>query len=97
MHTVYHEGLAGKKDSIVWEAAQDEHRFFITQDLDFSDRRRFEPGRHYGLLLLRLREPGRLALQDRVSWLFAHEAVDQWPGCFIVATDHKLRIQTPKS
>ncbi len=49
--TVPQQRLAGAKGFTVWEAAQREGRFFITQDLDFSDRRRFTPGTHHGLLL----------------------------------------------
>jgi predicted nuclease of predicted toxin-antitoxin system len=42
-------------DCEVWEAAQRDERFLITQDLDFSDVRRFVPGSHRGILLVRLR------------------------------------------
>ena len=38
--SVTSEGLAGQQDPVVWRAAQDASRFFITQDLDFSDIRR---------------------------------------------------------
>ena len=65
----------------------------MTQDLDFSDMRRFSPGTHAGLLLLRLAQPGRDALLARVSALFALEAVDQWVGCLVVVTDDKVRVK----
>ncbi len=55
--TVATEGLTGKPDVDVWASACREGRFFITQDLDFSDIRQFRPGTHPGLLLVRLREP----------------------------------------
>ena len=42
--TVVAEHIAGQDDPVVWAAAQAERRFLITQDLDFSDVRRFEPG-----------------------------------------------------
>jgi predicted nuclease of predicted toxin-antitoxin system len=41
------EGLAGKPDSEVWQAAQSSGRFLITQDLDFSDIRKKGPGSPY--------------------------------------------------
>jgi len=59
--------LAGRNDDEVWEAAQAANRFLITQDLDFSDVRRFTPGTHAGLLLVRLAHPGRNALVVRVA------------------------------
>jgi len=91
--TVPQEHLAGHDDSEVWRAAQDASRFLITQDLDFSDIRRFEPGSHAGLLLVRLLEPSRTALLARVSELFKEEKVEEWQGCLVVATDRKLRIR----
>ena len=44
VHTVAEEHLSGGSDRDVWEAAQRDDRFLITQDLDFSDLRRFVPG-----------------------------------------------------
>jgi hypothetical protein len=94
--TVDIEGLKGADDDSVWTAAQSANRFLITQDLDFSDIRRFRPGTHRGLLLVRLRMPGRQALLDRISALFGREDAASWSGCFIVATDRKLRIKRPQ-
>ena len=91
--SVASENLAGRPDSEIWETAQSVHRFFITQDLDFSDLRRYVPGTHAGLLLVRLTQPGRDALLARVSGLSATEAVEQWRGCLVVATDHKVRVK----
>ena len=54
-HTVHQESLAGHTDSDIWEAAQQESSFLITQDMDFSDSRRFAPGTHHGMLLVRCR------------------------------------------
>ncbi|RAM48276.1 MAG: hypothetical protein C6Y22_28760 [Hapalosiphonaceae cyanobacterium JJU2] len=49
------EGLSGAEDEIVWQQVCAEGRFFITLDLDFSDVRRFPPGTHPGILLVRSR------------------------------------------
>lgn len=94
--TVHQERLAGKPDVLVWEAAQRERRFLITQDLDFSDIRRFLPGTHHGILVVRLAKPGRLALHQRVVDLFGTEDVGAWAGSFVVATDRKLRVRRRK-
>ena len=95
--TVPAEGLRGRQDRPVWDAAQSASRFFVTQDLDFSDVRRFAPGTHCGLLVVRLHSPGRQALLRRVIYLFEHENAATWESCFVVATDHKVRIRRPKS
>jgi Domain of unknown function (DUF5615) len=87
------EHLAGRSDDEVWEAAQSAERFLVTQDLDFSDLRRYTPGTHVGLLLVRLAQPGRDALVGRVVLLFATKDVEVWKGCLVVATDHKMRVK----
>lgn len=93
--TIPEEALGGADDAAVWEAAQAEEAFFITQDLDFSDVRQFAPGSHSGLLLVRLTVPSRKALIDSVEQLFTREAVDEWVGCFVVATGLKVRVRRP--
>jgi predicted nuclease of predicted toxin-antitoxin system len=92
VHTVHEERLIGSPDVEVWSAAQTESRFLITQDLDFSDLRQFAPGSHHGILLVRLRSPSRQALMERVGGLFRTESVAAWTGCFVVATERKLRV-----
>ena len=93
VHTVPEEQLSGKPDQDIWQAACQESRFLITQDLDFSDTRKFTPGTHSGLLLLRLREPGAQALINAVLAVAAE--IDDWGACFVVLTDNKLRIKRP--
>lgn len=95
--TVMAEGLTGSPDPEVWLAAQANRRFLITQDLDFSDIGRFRPGAHHRLLLLRLKQAGRLAIANRVKELFETQRIDDWPGCFVVATDLKIRIRRPSA
>jgi predicted nuclease of predicted toxin-antitoxin system len=91
--TVPDEDLAGQDDHAVWAAAQSAGRFLVTQDLDFSDARKYSPGAHHGVLLVRLSQPGRQALVDRISMLFRTEAVETWEGCLVSATPTKVRVR----
>ena len=93
--TVPAEGIGGEDDDVVWRAAQADGRFLVTQDLDFSDTRKYAPGTHCGLLLVRLPQPGRIALQERVASVFRTEAVDMWSGCRVTATPTKVRVRRP--
>ena len=93
--TVSSEGMVGRDGEGVWLAAQGAGRFLITQDLDFSDIRRYAPGTHHGLLLVRLLRPGRTALFERIQSLFVHELVEEWAGCLVVATERKVRVRRP--
>jgi predicted nuclease of predicted toxin-antitoxin system len=95
VHTTREEGLAGAADPEIWKAAQADQRFLITQDLDFSDFRKFIPGTHCGLLLLRLRSPSRRLLMSRVAAIFQQEAVDTWSRCVVVVTGQKIRVRRP--
>jgi predicted nuclease of predicted toxin-antitoxin system len=94
-HTMREEGLAGCSDHEVWEAVQKESRFLITQDLDFSDRRQFAAGSHHGILLIRMRSPKQKDLIRRIGQHFQSENVTEWYGCFIVASELKIRVQKP--
>ena len=91
--TVPDEGFGGREDPDVWRAAQSASRTLITQDLDFSDVRAFPPGTHHGLILVRLREPGRAALRARVAHAFQTENVEAWTGALVVISDRKVRVR----
>lgn len=95
VHTVPEEALSGQSDPNIWRAAQAEQRFLITQDLDFSDARQFAPGTHAGIMLVRLRNPGRIALLQTVTQAFIDENVAAWSGCVVVLTERKLRVHRP--
>ena len=93
--TVPTEGLTGKPDADVWAAARGNGRFLITQDLDYSDIRRYRPGTHPGLMIVRLQEPGANALLERVSAAIEAQPLESLSECFVVLTEHKLRIRRP--
>ncbi len=93
--TVLDEGLGGRPDVDVWAAAQSERRFFITQDLDFSDARMFAPGTHEGLLLVRLPDAEQWRIADYLVAWFSAPDVETWARCFVVATPNKVRVIRP--
>jgi len=97
VRTVHDEQLVGHADEDIWHATQEESRFLITQDLDFSDSRAFAPGTHHGILVVRLRAPNRRNLIERVTELFRTEAAQGWEHCFVIATEHKIRVTKPTS
>jgi len=95
--TALSEGLGGQRDTALWSAVQDSGRFLVTQDLDFSDIRHFAPGTHHGIILVRLSYPSRYRLVHRVLQIFRDYDVESWKGCFVVATDRKVRLRTPQT
>lgn len=92
--TVPAEGIDGEDDEVVWRTAQADGRFLVTQDHDFSSARTRQ-GPHHGLLLVRLPQPSRTALLQRVAALFRTEAVDTWSGCLVTATPTQVRVRRP--
>jgi predicted nuclease of predicted toxin-antitoxin system len=97
VHTVQTEGLAGAPDREIWAAAQREIRLLITQDLDFSDIRKFAPGTHAGILLLRLKRVGLVAIEERVEQVVKLPDFSTWSASLVVITDSKVRVLRPHS
>jgi predicted nuclease of predicted toxin-antitoxin system len=95
IETVAEEGLTGRSDADIWQAAQREGCILVTQDLDFSDTRKFQPGTHHGIVLIRLQSPSRRNLISRATELFEAENVSGWAGCFVVVTERKIRVKRP--
>jgi len=93
--SVLDESLGGESDATVWNAAQAERRFLVTQDLDFSDLRKFQPGTHAGILLVRLPEHEHTSLHDFVLACFGRADARTWGECFVVATPSKVRVIRP--
>lgn len=93
--TVLDEGYGGADDERIWVAAQEEGRLLVTQDMDFSDLRKFGFHSHNGIMLVRLHEPNRAKLIRRLQSVFETEDIGRWAGCFVIVTDHKVRVRRP--
>jgi hypothetical protein len=63
--------------------------------LDFSDIRKFKPGTHPGIILIRLRDPSRRRIIDRLRQIVDSENIGTWAACFVVISDRKLRVRRP--
>lgn len=89
------EGLSGATDETVWQRVCQEQRFFITLDLDFSDVRRYSPGTHPGILLLRPRSRSKQAVLDLLSRIVNEYPLESMQGCLVVADEAQTRIRFP--
>lgn len=94
---VHDEGLSGADDRVVWQRALAEGRLFITLDLDFADVRRFSPGSHPGILLLRPRSRSRDAVLEILKQVVREHPLDTLKGCFAVADVSHTRIRRPST
>jgi predicted nuclease of predicted toxin-antitoxin system len=93
VHSVWDEGLVGRKDQEIWVRCQQEERLLITQDLDFADLRKFQPGSHFGIILVRILHPGRVELLNLLSWVFGTQDVESWNRCLVIASETQIRIR----
>ena len=74
----------GMKNSNLWKLTQKEKRFFITTDKGFTE---YRDTQHYGILIIRLRQPNRVKIHNKV--LLAMEQIKEkdWNNLLIVMRD----------
>jgi hypothetical protein len=61
----------------------------VTQDLDFSDTRKFVPGSHHGILLVRLPDSEQWRVNDYLVAWFSDPAARSWERCGCDADEGK--------
>ncbi|NOZ21543.1 MAG: hypothetical protein GXP25_10695 [Planctomycetes bacterium] len=74
----------GSSDHTLWDIAQEEKRLIITTDKGFSDRRQ-KP--HFGILVVRLRQPNRHRIHERVLQALAMSQPGEWRDLLVVMRD----------
>ncbi len=94
--TVRQQDMGGWKDTDLWQAVQAESRFLITADKGFGDIRRYRPGQHAGVLLLRPDSDGIQPLLDLLTMVLAQVDLEQLRSTISVATPRGLRIRRGK-
>jgi predicted nuclease of predicted toxin-antitoxin system len=74
----------GMFDDELWPLAQKEERTLVTTNKGFSEHRD-EP--HFGLLIVRLRQPNEQRIHARIMAAFRHFPERGWPGLLVVMRD----------
>lgn len=90
---VVDEGMGGWKDPAVWQAIQAEQRFLITADKGFGDIRRYPPGTHPGILLLRPDEDGIRPVVELLDYLLTAYNLSKLSATVTVVTPRGIRIR----
>ncbi len=78
----------GIADDQLWEIAQQEQRLLVTTDKGFAQYRDVS---HYGILIVRLRQPNRLEIHQRVMQAITQFTAKEWSGLLITMRD---RVQS---
>jgi hypothetical protein len=71
--------------------------FLLPLDLGFSDVRRYAPGTHPGILLLRPRRKGRNAVSNVLRRVLMERRLETLAGCLAVADESRTRVRRPKT
>lgn len=79
----------GTADYALWSMAQREERLLITTDKGFVHHRE-QP--HHGILIIRLRQPNRRKIHDRVMQTMAQFKAVEWLGLLVVMRDNTQSV-----
>jgi len=93
--TVLGEQLSGSTDELLWSRVVADGRLLITLDLDFSDVRRFKPGTHPGILLIRAHSTSSSAVLLVLSRVLVERPLEDLRGCLAVADERITRVRWP--
>jgi len=91
--TVLAQGWQGTPDDVLWGRIQSEQRWLVTADKGFGDLRRYAPGSHSGIILLRSPEENRHNYLELAAMAFARLALDDIAGAVVVVTPRGVRIR----
>lgn len=93
--TVVDEHLGGASDPEVLATALRDDRFVITLDRGFGDVRRYPPGTHAGIAVLRVDSQDARTVADALTTFLSNDALGDLRGCIVVVRGHLVRIRRP--
>jgi predicted nuclease of predicted toxin-antitoxin system len=96
VRNVVEEGLAGKRDPLVFLAAVGESRILATFDLDFADIRLYPLGTHSGILVFRLRDQRWKTMEGPVDRILASGILETLGGGLAIVDETRVRRKLPK-
>jgi predicted nuclease of predicted toxin-antitoxin system len=79
----------GLKDPDLWSVALTDRRLLATTDRGFTE---FRTVAHFGILIVRLRQPNRLKIHNAVMLAIERFAEPEWPGLLVVVRDSTLSV-----
>ena len=74
----------GITDVELWQIVQQENRLLIIMDKGFSNQRYEE---HHGILIIRLKQPSRIKIHQRVMQVVNNYSEHEWPGLMMIMRD----------
>jgi predicted nuclease of predicted toxin-antitoxin system len=97
VHTVVEEQLAGRKDPVIVAAATGEDRMLLTLDRGIGDLRRYPPGSHAGIIVLRPVSQDPSSILRLIERLMRTHPLDNLRGCVVIVEPQRIRIRRPET
>ena len=91
--TVRTQGWGGLLDDELWVRVQAEVRWLITADKQFGDVRKYRPGTHAGVVLIRADNESRRRYLELASTLVRSLRLEDVPGRLVVVTPRGIRLR----
>jgi len=91
--TIGDQGWQGLADDDLWARIQREGRWLVTADKEFADLRRYPPGSHAGLILLRSSGESRADYLRLAGKVLQGVKLDEVGGAVVVVTRRGVRIR----
>lgn len=81
----------GMIDDDIWKFCQEEKRLLITTDKGFAQKRHEN---HYGILIIRLKQPNKLKIHQKVMQAINRFKEEKWNGLTVIMQDlfHTISI-----
>lgn len=82
-----HRGTSkeGLSDEDLWRVVIHEKALLVTTDKGFSTKR---SEAHYGIVIVRLRQPNRQKINEKVLRVISSHSEDDWQGLLVVVRDN---------
>ncbi len=91
--TVRSQGWGGLLDDDLWVRVQAEGRWLITAVKEFGDVRKYRPGGHAGVVLIRADNESRRRYLDLAGTVVRSLRLEDIPGCLVVVTPRGIRLR----
>jgi predicted nuclease of predicted toxin-antitoxin system len=91
--TVVTQGWTGTKDVDLWPRVVAEKIYWITADKGFGDIRKYRPGTHPGILLLRPDNESIASFRELIHDVLSLHPLETLVGALTVASPRSIRIR----
>ena len=91
--TVFEEDMVGVSDYTLSNQCKSEKRILITLDLDFADIRAYPPGKHPGIVVIRLKSQDKITIIHGFQRLIKAFEENNPAGKLWIVEEERIRIR----